>query len=148
LPSRWTPRPFGRRRRSVQGVHPVQQAAPRPLQAGDEPIPGYRLLEPLGEGGFGVVWKCLAPGGLCKAIKFVRNGRDGACPATQELEALERVKELRHPFLLSLERVEVQPDGTAIIVTELADESLHSLFVSARQEGLPGVPREELLGYL
>ena len=36
-----------------------------------EPIPGYRLIEPLGSGGFGEVWKCEAPGGMFKAIKFV-----------------------------------------------------------------------------
>src|SRR5262245_13767918 len=34
-----------------------------------EPIPGYRLLEPIGTGGFGEVWRCVAPGGIHKAIK-------------------------------------------------------------------------------
>ena len=60
-----------------------------------EPVPGYRLIEPIGTGGFGEVWKCTAPGGLEKAIKFVYgnlqalDGDDAR--AVQEMKALERV---------------------------------------------------------
>src|SRR5437763_119299 len=90
-----------------------------------EPIPGYRLIEPLGSGGFGEVWKCEAPGGLFKAIKFVFGNLnsldvDGA-RAEQEKNALNSVKEVRHPFVLGMERIE-EIEGELIIVMELADK--------------------------
>jgi hypothetical protein len=116
-----------------------------------EPIPGYRLLERLGGGGFGEVWKCEAPGGLHKAIKFVFGdlgaaGDDGH-RAEQELKALSRVKTVRHPYILSLERYDII-DGQLIIVMELADRNLWDRFKECRAQGLPGIPREELLGYM
>jgi serine/threonine protein kinase len=116
-----------------------------------EPIPGYRLLERLGGGGFGEVWKCEAPGGLHKAIKFVYGdlgaaGDDGH-RAEQELKALSRVKTVRHPYILSLERYDII-DGQLLIVMELADRNLWDRFKECRAEGMPGIPREELLGYM
>jgi serine/threonine protein kinase len=125
----------------------VPQATPFTREVGAEPIPGYQLLQPLGQGGFGEVWKCEAPGGLFKAIKFVSRGAAGNCPAEQELAALERVKTIRHPFILSLDRVEVV-GGVLLIIMELADRSLHHVQAECRARGQQGIPRAELLSYL
>lgn len=111
-----------------------------------EPIAGYTLTEQIGVGGYGEVWKADAPGGLTKAVKLVY-GRLHDQWATCELRSLRRIKEVRHPFLLSLERIEVV-DGQLVIVTELADGSLKDRYEECRRSGLPGIPRDELLRYL
>src|SRR3954464_3286159 len=122
------------------------------FEAGAEPIPGYRLIERLGGGGFGEVWKAEVPGGLFKAIKFVygdlqaADGDDGA-RAEQELKAMSRVKTVHHPYILSLERFDII-DGQLMIVMELADQTLWDRLKDCRNQGLPGIPRDELLKYM
>ena len=95
------------------------------------------------------MWKAEAPGGLIKAIKFVHgeiSGSDGH-HAAQELKALERVRSVRHPFILSIERYDII-NAQLLIVMEIADCSLEHRLRHHQKQGLPGIPRPELLGYM
>ena len=112
----------------------------------NEPIPGYKVQERIGAGGYGEVWTVEAPGGLNKAIKFVYGYLDEE-RASRELKALNRIKSVRHPFLISLERIEVV-DSQLVIITELAEGSLKDRFDECQKEGLPGIPRNELMTYI
>src|SRR5437764_13698070 len=121
------------------------------IESQAEPLPGYRLIARLGGGGFGEVWKCEAPGGFHKAIKFVFGNLDlagdGGQRAEQELKALKRVTTVRHAYVLSLERFDII-DGQLFIVMELADRNLWDRYKECRNQGLAGIPREELLFYM
>ena len=109
--------------------------------AADKNILGYTLQERIGAGRFGEVWSAIAPGGLLKAVKVVYGFHDEK-RAQAELKALDRVKQLRHPFLLSLERIEIH-EGQLVVITELADNSLADVFNQCAAKGDVGIAREE-----
>ena len=66
---------------------------------------------------------------------------------SQEMKAMERIKDVRHPFVLSLERFEVV-DGRLRILTELADLSLEQRASNVAPKVCPAFPRDELLRYM
>lgn len=120
------------------------RARGRGLRPGLKPGNGYVLIEKLGDGGFGDVWKARSSGGHEVALKFVRlDKRLG----NRERAALEVMRHVRHPHLLSCHR-SWEAGGFLIIATDLADRTLLDRLRAAQSEGLTGIPGPELHGYM
>jgi serine/threonine protein kinase len=110
-----------------------------------KPLSGYERLELLGRGEFGEVWKALAPGGVEVALKFILRTLDHDA-TRRELKALEKIKQLHHPFLLQTHSFGML-DGKLTIVMELADGSLSDRFKECKAHWLGNVPRADLVTY-
>jgi len=106
---------------------------------------GYRLIKRIGSGSFGEVWRAEAPGGVAVALKVIFRPLDHE-EAQRELQALELIKTLRHPYLAQTQAFWSQSDRLYIVM-ELADCSLRDRFKECQKEGLPGIPVQELVGY-
>jgi serine/threonine protein kinase len=117
----------------------IPPTAPAPA-AGDRVIRGYRLLKMLGGGTFGVVYEALSSGGVAVAVKEIRYSM-GHPQARRELDALELIKGLRHPYLLALHDFWAENDRLYMAM-ELADSTLAQ---RAAEFGDQGYPQAELL---
>jgi tetratricopeptide (TPR) repeat protein len=107
-------------------------------------ISGYALVRRLGRGGVAEVWEAESPRGYRLALKLVHLSTD---LRSGELRALKITRGIRHPHLLSIFGT-WQVENLLVISMELADRSLWDRFVEANVQGLRGIPRGELLGYL
>lgn len=148
------------------------------LREGSEPVPGYRLLEYLGGGSLGEVWRASGPGGTQVALKIVNLRRRGTL---HEFRALEQVKNIRDPHLVPVvaywlldESGQViadpasallasggpapagaaaLPSGrpravTLIMAMGLGSKSLFERLEECVAEGHSGIPWKELLEYM
>ena len=95
---------------------------------------GYRLLERLGHGMFGVVYRALSSGGVEVAVKEIRYSV-AHDQAQRELGALELIKGLRHPYLLALHDFWVEGDRLYMAM-ELADGTLAQLAADSGPRGM------------
>ncbi len=89
---------------------------------GDEPIPGsgYRLLQFLGRGGFGEVWKASTPGQAEAAVKIIRLG---SVEGRKEFRALQLVKRVRHPHLVPVNAFWLKSSDGSVLGEDFAELS-------------------------
>lgn len=119
------------------------QPTPLNLQPGVEVVPGYRLVRVLGHGGFGEVWEANAPGDFPVALKFIRLDTSNVRPEARSLAIL---RSIRHPGLLDVQWA-VERGDRLVIAMPLCDRNLYDRFRECLDQGLPGIPRDELLRY-
>jgi serine/threonine protein kinase len=105
----------------------------------------FEMVERLGHGHFGEVWRARNAGGIEVAVKIVTQPIDRDA-AQRELKSLELVKNLRHPCLLSTHTYFFD-NNRLHIVMELADGSLRDRLKQCKKASQSGIARDELLMY-
>jgi serine/threonine protein kinase len=113
---------------------------------GDEPVPGYRLLEELEGTAFFKVWRVSTPEGHQRWWKVIDLVVGNAAVETRTLGLLVR---LRHPFINTLTNFWNLDDGkTLIIETDVPKVSLREVLLQKQRGGEQGLSFEETLTYI
>jgi serine/threonine protein kinase len=134
------------------------------IRAGVEIVPGHRLEQKLGHGGYGEVWSATMPGKTRCALKIVRNleGVQGK----QEFQSLDKIRDLDHDRLIRLQAYwllagdgSVIPDeqigqptapkaNALVVATDLAHQNLLQRWHECHDQGGAGIPKDELVPYM
>ncbi len=114
------------------------------LEAGLQPIPGYRLLGPLGAGAFGVVWEAERQGQDHVALKFLDTHSRSRSLVADEVRILRALSGLQHPNIIPL--LGVHACGRyVILIMERADGSVADLHRVYREQTGGNVPPDHAL---
>jgi WD40 repeat protein len=99
---------------------PVEAAAPKAEAAGER-IGRYRLLEPIGEGGFGVVWMAeqIEPVRRRVALKIIKLGMDTREVVARFEQERQALALMDHPNIAKVLDAGATPTGRPFFVMEL-----------------------------
>jgi serine/threonine protein kinase, bacterial len=115
------------------------------LEAGCEPIPGLKLVQLRGRGGFAVVWEAVDRKGARTAVKFMASRNSSS--SSKETRIIQAIQKLYHRNLLRVDNVWSIPDYI-VVAMELADGSLLDLLDVWHAEYRAHLPATLIVGYL
>lgn len=116
------------------------------FSVGQEPIPGYKLIEELEGSPFSKTWKVSNGSGEIKLWKVIDMVVGNAAIETRTLGLLVQ---LRHPFLNTLSNFWQLEDGRVLIIeSEVPLMSMRDRLAQCQAEGRDGIAPDELQQYV
>jgi serine/threonine protein kinase len=117
------------------------------IEAGLQPIPGYRLTRRLGAGAFSVVWEACHSDGSVLALKFLDRHSPYAEQFKEEARILKTLTALRHPGIIYFHGMSIFTHYL-VLRLERADGNLAELHDTYQKEFGVHVPRDHALDLL
>lgn len=115
------------------------------LEAGSAPIPGLKLIQLRGRGGFAEVWEAEDKYGDRIAVKFMTSANSAS--SVKEMRIIQAIQKLGHRHLLHIRDVWSVP-GYIVVAMELADGSLFDMLDVYQAEYHMPLPPVLVAGYL